>query len=144
MTVRPMKVSDSNSVALLAAELGYPCTLHDMENRFLQIEKTKSVGLFVLELENLKLVGFVQIALETPSLLSDVRAEVTALVVDGRHQTQGAGSALLSHAEAWAKRAECRSIRVKCNVQRESAHAFYAAKGYTLNKTSHIFTKTLE
>lgn len=50
---------------------------------------------------------------------------------------------LLGHAEAWARAQGVRLVRLRCNVARVRAHGFYLRAGYSLAKTSHLFTKTL-
>ncbi len=53
------------------------------------------------------------------------------------------GEALMRRVEQWARDAGYREMRLRSNVIRSGAHAFYRRIGYSTTKTSHIFWKAL-
>ena len=76
-------------------------------------------------------------------LEEDARAEVWGLVVDEQRRRQRIGEALMQAAEQWARAAGFREVRLRSNVTRTRAHAFYQRIGYSTTKTSHIFCKAV-
>ncbi len=74
---------------------------------------------------------------------SGAAVEIRGLVVDESRRGAGLGRGLMEHAEEWARGRGVRVIRLRSNVVRGGAHAFYARLGYSLVKTQHIFSKKL-
>jgi GNAT superfamily N-acetyltransferase len=70
--------------------------------------------------------------------------ELRGLVVDEKHRGTGLGRALLRQAEQWAIDRKTPVVRLRCNVIRTGAHAFYRRLGYSLVKTQHAFRRQLE
>ena len=66
---------------------------------------------------------------------------ITDLVVAERHRRQGVATALLNHAEAFARANGATRIELTCATGREAAHRFYARNGYAPRSTR--FYKTL-
>jgi GNAT superfamily N-acetyltransferase len=72
-----------------------------------------------------------------------LQAEIAGLVVDETARGGGIGRRLLEAAEQWARSHGCRAIRVRSNVVREGAHAFYVREGFREIKTQKVFEKGL-
>jgi GNAT superfamily N-acetyltransferase len=70
-------------------------------------------------------------------------AEIAGLVVDEAERGRGIGPLLLRAAEDWARRAGCAALRVRSNVIRERAHAFYRREGYRDIKKQCVLEKRL-
>jgi GNAT superfamily N-acetyltransferase len=64
--------------------------------------------------------------------------------VDEAHRGTGIGKALLKRAETWARDQGHRVLRIRSNVVRTEAHAFYESMGYGHTKTSNVFVKDIE
>lgn len=58
-------------------------------------------------------------------------ARITVLIVDPAARRQGIAAALIEQARAWA--ADCAVLELTTGMQREDAHAFYRAQGFTAN-----------
>jgi GNAT superfamily N-acetyltransferase len=71
-------------------------------------------------------------------------AEVLGLVVDGERRSGGVGASLLATAETWAQQRGLVEMRVRSNVVRERAHAFYRRAGYLETKRQIQFRKALK
>ena len=136
-----MEARDLPQAASLGRQLGYDCA--EIESRFAAISKNPEEQLFVARDAGGTVLGWIQVNRERDSLLAGPRAEVTALVVDERSRGRGIGRALLEQAEAWARERRLPALRVRSNVVRREAHAFYLKRGYALSKSSHVFTKAL-
>jgi GNAT superfamily N-acetyltransferase len=58
-------------------------------------------------------------------------------------QGQGVGRRLLEHACAWAAARSYERLRLRSNVVREGAHAFYEHFGFEKSKASYAFERRL-
>ena len=98
-------------------------------------------GLLVAEIGG-RVEGWIQVSLprifETP-----LQAEIAGLIVDESARGGGIGRTLLEAAEGWARARGCRAIRVRSNVVRERARAFYEREGFVVIKTQRVFEKPL-
>lgn len=144
MKIEIMSAGDLAAVTRLAEQLGYPNKLEDIELRFRSIQGSPDYALFVAKNTFGKVIGYIQINREIHTLVASPRAEVAALVVDQNERSKGIGTALLKHAEGWAKNENLGLIRVRSNVKRTDAHRFYQRNGYEIPKSWHLFTKNIE
>ena len=142
MKIIEMVYENLEEVIVLGAQLGYPLTLSEIQKRFAVISKSPSHKLFVAEYAGC-VVGWIQVNKESASLLSDPRAEVSALVVDEKHRGKGIGRKLLQRAEEWATENQLFLVRLRSNTVRVEAHDFYQKQGYSIKKSWHLFTKDL-
>jgi len=60
-----------------------------------------------------------------------------------RPQSQGLGKRLLAHACTWACARGYGRVRLRSNVAREGAHAFYEHLGFEKSKASYAFERRL-
>lgn len=60
-----------------------------------------------------------------------------------RERLRAIGRALMERAEAWAWDMGLAAVRLRSNVIRAEAHAFYARIGYAPVKTQKVFAKEL-
>jgi GNAT superfamily N-acetyltransferase len=144
MTIRRMLQADLASVAVLAAQLGYPGELEEFRHRFFLFESDPDNSLMVAENQNGQILGWIQVTREKPSLVANARAEISALVVDEKNRGQGIGHQLVEAAEGWARQKGLSLVRIRSNVKREKAHQFYLREGYTIKKSWHLFMKSLD
>lgn len=77
------------------------------------------------------------------TLESEPHAEIWGLVVDDGERSHGIGRDLLATAERWATGQGLSLVRVRSNVTRARAHAFYEREGYTIVKRQAVFEKRL-
>lgn len=139
--LREARPSDVAALATLAGELGYPATVPEMEERLARVSSGPDHALLVAEHD--AIVGWIHVVL-TRSLESDECAEIRGLVVSAGHRGTGIGRQLVLAAERWAREKGCRRIRVRTNVAREHAGAFYRKLGFQSTKTQEVFDMTLD
>jgi GNAT superfamily N-acetyltransferase len=142
MAVRPAAVGDAPAVAALCGQFGYPATGEAIGRRLAAIASDPDSAVLVAEARDGAVVGWVQV--RTLQLLQrDACAEVCGLVVEEAWRRRGIGGLLVAAAEDWARRQGVDVLRLRSNVVRDDAHAFYRRLGYADSKTSLLFTKTL-
>ena len=140
LRIRAAGTEDVAALANLVTELGYPSSVEDMRLRFESISSDPSYETFVVE-SGKEVVGMVGIRLERTYEADGGSARVMALVVSSEHRGQGAGKALISAAEEWARRRGAQTIVLTTHKRRTGAHRFYRSMGY--EATGYRFVKSL-
>ena len=139
--VRPMEAGDVAAAAALCAQLGYP-TLDDVvARRFAALRARPDDAVFVATADAV-VIGWVHVHVWV-GLESGPDVEIGGLVVDERARGTGVGRMLMAQAERWAAERGCARVRLRSNVIRTAAHAFYQRMGYRLFKTQYAFEKAV-
>jgi GNAT superfamily N-acetyltransferase len=140
--VRPAEAADVDAIAFLCGQLGYPSTAEDIERRLAEAADGPRAAVLVAALRDDGVVGWVHVrALHL--VTRDACAEIVGLVVDEARRGRGIGTRLMAAAEKWARNRGLSALRLRSNVIRDEAHAFYRRLGFASSKTSLLFTKTL-
>lgn len=141
LVIRDARASDRDDLARLSTQLGYPMTPEEAAARLEEIAGHADHALFVAESRS-RLAAWLQVSL--PRIFESPRqAEIAGLVVDEDHRGRGIGRALLAEAERWARSKRCSALRVRSNVVRERALAFYRREGFGEIKTQRVLEKRL-
>lgn len=143
--VRPPQEGESAAIAELLEQLGYPATEEQVLARLAVLLASPDRAVLVAELSLPTQERFVAgvVALEMGNLLhrDERQAEITSLVTDRRFRHRGVARALVSQAEAIARRSGCGFVHVRSGRLRDDAHGFWRALGF---EESHLdFDKTL-
>ena len=125
----------------LSAQLGYERTTEEVSA---QLEKimSREDHVFLVALRDENVCGWAHFH-QVDLLTSPSYVEVAGLVVDQACRRQGVGQALMQAGEAWAMKQNLKVVRVRSNIKREDAHAFYERAGYTCIKEQKTFLKNL-
>lgn len=142
MTLRPASIEDAAAIAALVGELGYSASADDIKARLPLILDSDRYFLAVATAADGVLLGLVN-AERRLNIESGTSFGLTGLVVASSARRGGVGSALVAAAEAWARTHGADAMRVRSNVVRPEAHAFYARLGYGLQKTQHCYARSL-
>jgi GNAT superfamily N-acetyltransferase len=139
LTIRDAVAGDSQAIANLLGQLGYPADPDAIEPR---LERLRIVGDRVVVAEaDRSVVGLAQLHV-SPSLEYDrPAAKLAALVVDESHRGEGIGRALVETMEAEARERGCVLLFLTTAARRKDAHAFYERVG--LQETGKRFAKDL-
>jgi GNAT superfamily N-acetyltransferase len=138
-TVRFATVDDAEHIARLSGQLGYAATTADTLRKLVEISSNVEHAVFGAESSG-TLLGWIHV-LVSHSLVTDTPAEIAGIVVDEHNRGSGIGRMLMEHAEQWARNKGCNSVRLRSNVVRADAHAFYEKLGYQVTKSQRVFRK---
>ena len=140
--IRLARLEDTDALANLAGQLGYPSTVEQIRRRFeVLMEKSDENAVFVAE-ANGKILGWVHVHIYS-LLVDDPETEIGGLVVDEAARGQRIGEELMQAAEAWTLEKGCSSVYLRSNVIRTRAHEFYKRLGYSVVKSQYAFRKNL-
>jgi GNAT superfamily N-acetyltransferase len=139
--IRPALPEDASELARLSTQLGYPMAPGVAAAQLAGLTGQGDHALLVAEAAA-GLAGWIQVSVSRIFESPD-SAEIAGLVVDESRRGEGVGPALLRAAEEWARARGCRAVRVRSNVVRERAHAFYEREGYGKVKVQQVFEKPL-
>ncbi|MGH7485056.1 MAG: GNAT family N-acetyltransferase [bacterium] len=142
MTIRPARPEDAAVIAGLATQLGYPNYPEEVALRLRDVLTQPVSAVLVAEGEDGTVIGYGHV-FGAHRVDSDPFAEIGALVVDETRRSRGTGAALVAAMEAWAVEHGYREIRVRSNVVRERAHAFYDRLGFGRVKRQQIFARPI-
>ena len=125
---------------MLLEQLGYTRTVEAVAARLQRDAASRDDPAWVAD-DGDGAIGFVAGHLSHPYELDRPVAEITALVVASDLRGTGAGRALVTELEAWARQQGACRVEVSSSMRREGAHAFYETLGY--GQRSRKFEKPL-
>ena len=143
--VRFARPEDAAELARLSTQLGYPMTPAIAAAQLAEVAEVAGQGDHALLVAAASggLAGWIQVSMSR-TFESPRAAEIAGLVVDEVRRGEGVGPRLLRAAEDWARQRGCVRVRVRSNVVRERAHAFYVREGYGKIKVQQVFEKPLD
>lgn len=139
MKYRAATASDAPALVRLMEELGYSHTEESVSTNLQRVEENG--GSVFVAVRDGSIVGCVCAIIDV-RLAAGECGEIVSLIVSGDHRQKGVGKGLIRHAEQWLSR-RTRNIRVRANVKRSDAHAFYEGLGYKEEKSQKLFRKFL-
>ena len=137
LTLRLLESTDADAVSTLLPDLGYEATPDQVAHRLAGLRDWPDQQAFVADLDG-AIVGLCHVQ-GVRMLISEGYVEIQALVVSTACQGQGLGTKLVAHACEWAFARGYERVRLRSNVAREAAHAFYEHLGFEKAKASHAF-----
>lgn len=120
-SVREAATADAPTIADLTIELGYHIGVDEVRQRLAALPATHVV--FVATNRE-QVVGWLH-AFHGHSVLHGDRVEIAGLSVAANRQSQGVGTALITHLERWTLKCGVHSIRLLSGSQRTADHQFY-------------------
>jgi len=141
IAIREIAAEDAEAAGELCGELGYPCAADEMKARIERITGSNDHRVFVA-CDGDAVVGWIEVVI-THHLAAGLRGEVTGLIISNALRSGGIGGRLLAQAEQWLAARGVAEVVVRSRTTRERAHRFYLREGYTVMKTSTVFSKRL-
>jgi GNAT superfamily N-acetyltransferase len=136
--VREAFDSDAARIAALALQLGYEVPQAHVVRTLAR--RGPDFETFVAVVPRVGVVGWVTVSI-AETMTATRHAELEGLVVDGEYRGGGIGGLLLERAERFAREHGCATLRLRSNVLRERAHAFYERAGYASPKAQRVYEK---
>jgi ribosomal protein S18 acetylase RimI-like enzyme len=121
-------------------ELGYETTSTEMRERLGSILGDAHCSTIVGEMDN-KVCGMIGTLAYATHEHNDLSGKIIALVVSKKQRRNGIGRALVAAAEEDFARRRITRVTVTARFEREGAHQFYEALGYS--QTGFRFAKKL-
>lgn len=139
--IRTASFNDTQEIARLSNELGYPLNIEQLADRLRDIRNRKDHAIYVAESDS-QLIGWihanVRMLIESPPFV-----EICGLVVDGQYRGEGTGRQLVETCERWAAQIGVNKLRVRTNQTREDAVRFYTRIGFSQKKAQFVLDKEL-
>jgi N-acetylglutamate synthase-like GNAT family acetyltransferase len=127
--IRPAAAEDADAIASLLGELGYPTDQGSAAARIARLSAAEGSAIFVATRSGcvcaLATLHLIPLFHRDSSL-----ARITSFVVTRAAQRSGAGSALLTACEVYARAHGAERLEVTSGDQRPEAHAFYERRGF--------------
>lgn len=118
---------------------GYDFDIDSTRKRLKLILEKPSDKIFVAEVAG-RVAGYAHAA-DYECTYMDSLKNILAIVVDENKRGHGIGRVLLNAVETWAKESGSSGVRLASGFDREKAHKFYLACGYTDRKNQKNFIK---
>lgn len=134
--VRPASPADSEALASLCGELGYPSTTGQVRDRLRLLDGPERT-LLVAKAGG-RLAGFIDVHVQRV-VEADPYAEVGGLVVNAGHRGEGLGAALLAAAAEWGRGGGLTVTWIRANLAREGVHDFYPTVGCRRVKDQRVY-----
>ncbi len=141
IVVRRARIKDSEAIADLLGELGYPNTIRFARSKIKKLSSGRNDRLFAVTYCG-QVVGFVSCHIVPLMHESGNVCRVTALVVAEEFCGRGLGRELIVKAEHFARTRRCIKIEITSGEHRTRAHDFYRKLGY--QEVSRRFMKPLD
>jgi ribosomal protein S18 acetylase RimI-like enzyme len=138
--IRPAERADAPALAELMTQLRYPTSAAEMERRLESILPNERFKTFVAEVDDC-VSGMIGASATESYEHNDSTGRIVALVVSEEARRGGIGRELVRAAEQWFAENGISRISLTTRLDREAAHRFYEASGYT--RTGLRFAKIL-
>src|SRR5436305_14003148 len=135
--IRRMKEEDVVDVEHLCSQLGYQIPAEQVRSNIEAFLKREDAAAFAALHENM-VAGWITVAYVI-SISSLPVCEIRGLVVDQQYRRNNIGTKLIEYAKQWCKEKKCGKLRLRCNVKRKEAHAFYRHLGFNEKKEQTVF-----
>lgn len=142
IVIRQIALSDANAAAELSAELGYPADVEAIGKRIDSVNSSKEHVVYVACISN-RVAGWIDVGI-IHLLSTGAHGEIRGLVVASEYRSRGIGRKLVARAEQWVADQGITSMIVRSRISRQAAHRFYVREGYSMIKTSAVFSKQLK
>jgi ribosomal protein S18 acetylase RimI-like enzyme len=140
LTIRSAQIGDAAALAQLMCELGYETTTAEMRVRLRSVLGDARYSTIVAEIDD-QVCGMIGTLTHASHEHKDCSGKIIALVVSKKQRRSGVGRALIAAAEKDFARRNVTRVTLTTRFERESAHQFYEALGYS--RTGFRFAKSL-
>ncbi len=143
IAIRLAERADSDALAVLCGELGYPTDAETMTRRLDMLLARGDLALLVACSPDDEVIGVVHVV-QSPGLTGPFKVRVPSLVVSAAWRGRGVGRALMAAAADWGRGLGAELVELSSQTHREAAHQFYRRLGFEQVKTSAVFRLVLK
>ncbi|MGB3309735.1 MAG: GNAT family N-acetyltransferase [Nodosilinea sp.] len=129
MQIRPGELADSEAIATLLTDLGYPTTAALVAANLPRQLAHPDAELLVA-VENDAVIGLISLNFIPQLAMTGDFCRISYFCVDPAARGLGVGAALEAAACGLARARGCDRMEVHCHSRRELAHQFYYRQGY--------------
>lgn len=140
--IREIAPTDAEAAAELSVELGYPAGIEEIRERISKVNSSNDRIIYAACTAN-SVIGWIDVSI-IHHLATGAHGEIGGLIVSERYRSSGVGRKLIAQAEQWIAAQGINTVIVRSRMTREAAHRFYLREGYTMIKTSAVFSKQLK
>ena len=139
LTIRDALIEDIEALTLLMADLGYPTSITDMQNRFESIAAHPDYKTIIAVL-NYEVVGMAGLSKGIYYEMNGTYMRIVAFVVKQSYRKMGIGRQLIAAAENWAVEQGLNTIIINSGNRDErlASHAFYGEMGYAIKSLGFV------
>ncbi|MGB3201489.1 MAG: GNAT family N-acetyltransferase [Nodosilinea sp.] len=130
MQIRPGELADSEAIAALLTDLGYP-TAAALVAANLRRQLVHPDAALLVAVENKAVIGLTALNFIPQLALAGDFCRISYFCVAPEARGRGVGAALEDAACELAQARGCDRMEVHCHSRRERAHQFYYRQGYT-------------
>jgi GNAT superfamily N-acetyltransferase len=138
---RYAEAGDVEEINRLSEQWGYPSTHEKMKRCLQEILENKDHVVFVLTNQH-QITGWIH-GIYSLRIESGSFVEIGGLVIDLAFRRRGLGKLLVDKIIEWSLSRNCRTIRVRCNIIRKEANAFYHSIGFEEIKQQWVYDMKL-
>ena len=135
--IRFAEMSDALAIADLSEQWGYQSTKENMLRCLHKIKNNSDHVIYVM-LKDDQMIGWIH-GIYSLRVESAPFVEIGGLVVDKDFRRHGLGKLLINKIVEWSLFRNCHIIRVRCNIIREEANAFYGKIGFKEIKRQNVY-----
>lgn len=139
MKIRTVSYDDCEQMTELTRDLGYPSSSEKMCEILDRVINHPDHFIFVADVDD-KIYGYIHMV---ASILneSDVILDIAALLVSEKYRGHGVGAAFIQEAEKLSGQKNARLLRIRSNLIRPDAYAFFEHRGFVNLKSQEIFIR---
>ena len=131
------EMHDAPAMAALSEQWGYQSTKENMLRCLQDIRKNRDHVIYVLMNDD-HMIGWIH-GIYSLRVESDPFVEIGGLIVDKHYRRQGLGKILIDKIVEWSLSRNCPVLRVRCNIIRKEANAFYGSMGFSEIKQQKVY-----
>lgn len=140
--IRCAGMDDVTAISELSYQLGYPASEIEIRERLAIIFQSEDYAVFVADRADGAVIGYIYVRV-CQSIQSGPFAEIGGFVVSEAFRGKGFGKDLLKAVEDWTMQKEIPKLRVRPQVHRSDAKAFYSGQGFSISKQQCVFDKRM-
>jgi ribosomal protein S18 acetylase RimI-like enzyme len=137
LETRVAELGDAHVIADLSEQWGYQSTKENILRCLHNISNNGDHVIYVL-LKDGYMMGWIH-GIYSLRVESDPFVEIGGLIVDRDFRRHGFGKLLIDKIIEWSLFRNCRLIRVRCNITRKEANAFYGSVGFKEIKQQKVY-----